>query len=131
VVVRREEPHPGASYNLFDPHGLRHQALITDSQAPTWPTWKPATGFTRGWKTGSGRQGVWPCQLPCSGFQAIRVWLLLVQMAQDLLAWARRLCLLFLEAVSAALPAAACGRAAGAQRQAEHPAARRPLGLGG
>jgi hypothetical protein len=68
---------------------------------------------------------------PCSSFQAIRVWLLLVQMAQDLLAWARRLCLLFLEAVSAALPAAACGRAAGAQRQAEHPAARRPLGLGG
>jgi hypothetical protein len=32
VLVRREEPHPGASYNLFDPHGLRHQALITNSQ---------------------------------------------------------------------------------------------------
>jgi hypothetical protein len=31
VLVRREEPHPGASYNLFDPHRLRHQALITNS----------------------------------------------------------------------------------------------------
>jgi len=31
VLVRREEHHPGASYNLFDPHRLRHQALITDS----------------------------------------------------------------------------------------------------
>jgi hypothetical protein len=30
---------------------------------------------------------------PCSSFQANRVWLLLVQMAQDLLAWARQLCL--------------------------------------
>jgi hypothetical protein len=30
---------------------------------------------------------------PCSSFQANRVWLLLVQMVQDLLAWARRLCL--------------------------------------
>src|SRR5487761_1733777 len=34
VLVRREEPHPGASYNLFDPHGLRHQALITNSRDP-------------------------------------------------------------------------------------------------
>src|ERR1035437_7700471 len=32
VLMRREEPQPGASYNLFDPHGLRHQALITNSQ---------------------------------------------------------------------------------------------------
>jgi hypothetical protein len=32
VLVRWEEPHPGASYNLFDPNGLRHQALITNSQ---------------------------------------------------------------------------------------------------
>jgi hypothetical protein len=30
---------------------------------------------------------------PSFSFQANRVWLLLVQMAQDLLAWARRLCL--------------------------------------
>jgi hypothetical protein len=32
VLVRREEPPPGASYALFDPHGLRYQALITNSK---------------------------------------------------------------------------------------------------
>jgi hypothetical protein len=34
VPVRREEPHPGASYKLFDPHGLCQQALSTISKHP-------------------------------------------------------------------------------------------------
>ena len=34
VLVRREEPHPGANHNLFDPRGLRHKALITNSEDP-------------------------------------------------------------------------------------------------
>ena len=34
VLVRREQLHPAANYNLFDPGGLRHQALITNSQDP-------------------------------------------------------------------------------------------------
>ena len=61
---------------------------------PTSPIWRPTTGSTRGWKTGIKEAK--ECGLsnfPCSGFQATRVWLLLVQMAQDLLAWARQLCL--------------------------------------
>ena len=32
VLVRRVEPPPGASYALFDPHGLRYQTLITNSK---------------------------------------------------------------------------------------------------
>ncbi|MGH3180444.1 MAG: IS1380 family transposase, partial [Streptosporangiaceae bacterium] len=31
AIVRREEPHPGAQFNLFDPGGWRHQVFITDS----------------------------------------------------------------------------------------------------
>ncbi len=31
VLVRGEQPHPGSNYNLFEPHGLRHQALIANS----------------------------------------------------------------------------------------------------
>ncbi len=32
VLVRREQPHPGATYNLFDPNRLCPQALLTNSQ---------------------------------------------------------------------------------------------------
>ena len=31
AIVRREEPHDGAQFNLFDPHGWRHQVFITNS----------------------------------------------------------------------------------------------------
>jgi hypothetical protein len=31
AIVRREQPHPGAPFNLFDPDGWRHQVLLTDS----------------------------------------------------------------------------------------------------
>ena len=34
VLVRREQRHPGTNCNLFDPGGLRHQALITNSHDP-------------------------------------------------------------------------------------------------
>src|SRR5437870_4884430 len=31
AIVRREEPHPGASFTLFDPEGWRYQVFLTDS----------------------------------------------------------------------------------------------------
>jgi hypothetical protein len=31
AIVRREEPHPGAQFRLFDPEGWRHQVFITNS----------------------------------------------------------------------------------------------------
>jgi hypothetical protein len=94
VLVRREEPHPGASYHLFDPHGLRHQALITNSQ-DTDIAYLEARHRLHA-RVEDRIKEAKECGLgnfPCSSFQANRVWLLLVQMAQDLLAWARRLCL--------------------------------------
>ena len=92
--MRREEPHPGASYNLFDPHGLRHQALITNSKDSD-------IAYLEGRHRLHARvedriKEAKDCGLgnfPCASFQANQVWLLLVQMAQDLLAWARQLCL--------------------------------------
>ena len=32
AICRREEPHPGATFTLFEPDGWRHQVFITDSQ---------------------------------------------------------------------------------------------------
>ena len=94
VLVRREEPHPGASYNLFDPHGLRHQALITNSQDPDIAYLEARHRLHA--RVEDRIKEAKECGLgnfPCASFQANRVWLLLVQMAQDLLAWARQLCL--------------------------------------
>jgi len=34
AIGRREEPHPGAQFNLFDPDGYGHQVLITNSKDP-------------------------------------------------------------------------------------------------
>ena len=94
VLVRREEPHPGASYHLFDPNGLRHQALITNSQDSDIAYLEARHRLHA--RVEDRIKEAKECGLanfPCSSFQANRVWLLLVQMAQDLLAWARRLCL--------------------------------------
>ena len=94
MVVRREEPHPGASYNLFDPNGLRPQALITNSQ--DWDIAYLEARHRLHARVEDRIKEAKECGLanfPCSSFQANRVWLLLVQMAQDLLAWASRLCL--------------------------------------
>ena len=94
VLVRREEPHPGASYKLFDPNGLRHQALITNSN-DTDIAYLEARHRLHA-RVEDRIKEAKECGLanfPCSSFQANRVWLLLVLMAQDLLAWARQLCL--------------------------------------
>ena len=30
LIVRRERPHPGAQFTIFDEHGCRHTCLLTD-----------------------------------------------------------------------------------------------------
>jgi hypothetical protein len=30
LIVRRERPHPGAQFMIFDEHGYRHTCLLTD-----------------------------------------------------------------------------------------------------
>lgn len=30
LIVRRERPHPGAQFTIFDEHGYRHTCLLTD-----------------------------------------------------------------------------------------------------
>ena len=32
LIVRRERPHPGAQFQVFDAHGYRHTAFITDQE---------------------------------------------------------------------------------------------------
>ncbi len=94
VLVRREEPHPGANYNLFDPGGMRHQALITNSQDPDMAYLEARHRLHA--RVEDQIKDAKDCGLanfPCRSFQANQVWLFLVQLAQNLLCWAKRLCL--------------------------------------
>jgi hypothetical protein len=93
AIVRREEPHDGAQFNLFDPGGWRHQVFITSStdadivylearhrcHAHVEDRIKEtkATGLSR---------------FPGSSFAFNAAWTLVVLIAQDLKTWAQALC---------------------------------------
>jgi hypothetical protein len=93
AISRREEPHVGANFNLFDPDGWRHQCFITNSADPDIVYLEArhrchahvedhikdakATGLLR---------------FPGHSFVSNSAWLLVVLMAQDLQAWAQGLC---------------------------------------
>ena len=94
AIVRREEPHVGAQFNLFDPEGWRHQVFITNSadqdivylearhrcHAHVEDRIKAAkaTGLAR---------------FPGHSFSSNAAWAFVVLLAQDLMTWAQRLCL--------------------------------------
>lgn len=94
LIVRRERPHPGAQFQVFDSHGYRHTAFITDQQGTDIATLElrhrrraRVEDAIRCAKE-TGMRG-----LPFAAFEHNRVWLELSLIAQDLLRWAACLCL--------------------------------------
>ncbi|MGH7667515.1 MAG: hypothetical protein ACREN1_09455 [Candidatus Dormibacteria bacterium] len=113
---------------MFDPKGLRHQALIANSTDPDIAYLEARHRLHA--SAEDGIKEAKECGLgnfPCTRFRANRVWLLLVQLAQATLPPHR---VLGGGAEATALPNAARGWAAGAQRPADHSAARCPLAVG-
>jgi hypothetical protein len=94
LIVRRERPHPGAQFRVFDSHGYRHTAFITDQDGDDIAALelrhrrraKVEDEIRCGKDTGMRN-------LPFAAFEHNRVWLELSLIAQELLAWARALCL--------------------------------------
>jgi Transposase DDE domain group 1 len=94
AIVRREEPHPGAQFNLFDPNGRRHQVFICDSTDPDISYLEARhRGHARvedhircGKDTGLRN-------LPFIDFAANAAWVECVLLAQDLIAWTQILTL--------------------------------------
>lgn len=94
LIVRRERPHPGAQFRVFDACGYRHTAFITDQGDEDIAVLelrhrrraKVEDEIRCGKETGMRN-------LPFAAFEHNRVWLELSLIAQDLLAWARLLCL--------------------------------------
>jgi hypothetical protein len=94
LIVRRERPHPGAQFTIFDEHGYRHTALLTDQdgaeiaelEARHRQRARVEDCIRNGKNTGMRN-------LPHHAFEHNQTWLELSLIAQDLLCWLRLLCL--------------------------------------
>ena len=94
AIVRREEPHPGAQFNLFDPGGWRHQVFICDSTDPD-------ISYLEARHRGHARvEDRIRCakdsglrRLPFPEFENNAAWVEIVCMAQDLFAFTQGLVL--------------------------------------
>jgi hypothetical protein len=94
VIVRRERPHPGAQLSFTDHDGYRFQATLTD---------QPELDLAELERHHRARAGVEDQirndkdtglrNLPFRDFEHNRVWLQLVLLAHDLIAWTQRLLL--------------------------------------
>jgi hypothetical protein len=94
MIVRREQPHPGAQLTFTDIDGHRFQVFITDLADPD-------VAYLEALHRGRGRAEKRICDakdtglanLPSANFAINAAWTQLVLVAQDLLAWTKLLCL--------------------------------------
>lgn len=94
AICRREEPHVGAQFNLFDPAGWRHQVFITNSSDPDIVFLEARhRGHARVEDRIKTAKDLGLVRFPGHDFAANAAWLLVIGMAQDLTAWTQNLCL--------------------------------------
>lgn len=94
LIARRERPHPGAQFEIFDAAGYRHTCLLTDQDGADIAALelrhrrraRVEDAIRCGKDTGMRN-------LPFHDFAHNEIWLELSLTAQDLLAQARALCL--------------------------------------
>jgi hypothetical protein len=94
VICRREDPHPGAQLTFSDAAGHRFQCFMTDTQGPD------IVALERRHRAHARVEDRIRCakdtglrNLPFHDFASNNAWLLLVLIAQDLVAWAQQLLL--------------------------------------
>lgn len=94
AICRREEPHVGAQFNLFDPAGWRHQVFISNSTDPDIVYLEARhRGHARVEDRIKTAKDLGLLRFPGHDFAANSVWLLIVTIAQDLTAWTQQLAL--------------------------------------
>jgi hypothetical protein len=94
MIIRREQPHPGAQLTFTDADGFRYQVFVTDHPSPD-------ICFLEAVYRGRGRcecrirdsKDTGLTHLPSSSFAINAAWLIVVLVAGDLLAWMKGLCL--------------------------------------
>ena len=94
MIVRRELPHPGATFSLFDPQGYRHQVFLCDSADPDISYLEARhRGHARVEDRLRCAKDTGLRNLPFPAFENNACWVELVLMAQDLIAFTEGLTL--------------------------------------
>ncbi|MGH8920527.1 MAG: IS1380 family transposase, partial [Actinomycetes bacterium] len=94
LVCRRERPHPGAQLSLFDiGEGFRHTCFITGSPGAVNILELRQRGHARVEDRIRAAKDCGLRNLPFEDFVRNEAWLVLVTVAQDLLAWTAGVCL--------------------------------------
>lgn len=94
VIVRRERPHPGAQLSFTDQDGHRFQAILTDQPDPDIAMLeRNHRARARVENQISDAKDTGLANLPFRSFEMNQIWLEIVQIAHDLLAWTKTLTL--------------------------------------
>ena len=93
VIVRRERPHPGAQLSFTDHDGHRFQAILTDQAGPVAELERDHRGRARVEDHIRNDKTTGLRNLPFRDFAHNQVWLAIVRLAHDLIAWTQRLLL--------------------------------------
>jgi hypothetical protein len=94
VIMRRERPHPGAQLAFSDHDGHRFQAILTDQPGPEIAALEREHRQRAGCEDHiRNDKDTGLRNMPFRDFEHNRVWLALVGLAHDLIAWTQRLLL--------------------------------------
>lgn len=94
LIVRRERPHPGAQFTIFDEHGYRHTCFLTDQDGNEIAVLELRhRGRARVEDSIRAGKDTGMRNLPHYAFEHNQTWLEISLIAQDLLAWMKLVCL--------------------------------------
>ena len=94
LIVRRERPHPGAQFTIFDEHGYRHICFLTDQGSENIAELELRhRGRARVEDSIRAGKDTGMRNLPHYAFEHNQTWLEVSLIAQDLLAWTKLICL--------------------------------------
>ena len=93
MIVRRERPHPGAQFQIFDEHGYRHACFLTDQDGTDIAVLELRhRGRARVEDSIRAGKDTGMRNLPHHAFEHNQTWLELSLIAQDLLCWTKLIC---------------------------------------
>lgn len=94
LVCRRERPHPGAQFTIFDEHGYRYTCFLTDQDGENIAALELRhRGRARVEDSIRSGKDTGMRNLPHHAFAHNQTWLELSLIAQDLLTWTKMTCL--------------------------------------
>jgi hypothetical protein len=94
LICRRERPHPGAQFTIFDEHGYRHTCFLTDQNGENIAELELRhRGRARVEDSIRCGKDTGMRNLPHHAFEHNQTWLEVSLIAQDLLCWTKLICL--------------------------------------